>query len=193
MNPYEASSAIYNGRSSGNAVDDMLYLDQKSYLVALLTKQDTMSMAASIESRVPFLDHKVVEFAAQVPLRQKISGRSGKWLVKQALRKFLPKSIIQRKKTGFPVPLADWLRRGFADPLWNIVSSERARSRGLFNPDYVNELLQENQAGIRDHSEPLWSVLNFELWARIFLDGESPEGITEEMMRPRTAASLVGV
>jgi asparagine synthase (glutamine-hydrolysing) len=138
-------------------------------------------MAASIESRVPFLDHKVVEFAASVPGRWKTAGASGKRLVKRALARSLPESILRRKKTGFPVPFGDWLRTGLDGPLCEIALGQRAADRGLINPDFVRTLIAENQAGRRNHTEPLWTVLNLELWARIFLDGESPQDLSEQL------------
>lgn len=185
VDPYNASTGVYNSRCGGGPLDALLYLDQKTYLVELLMKQDSMSMAASIETRVPFLDHKMVEFATTVPNSLKIASASGKVLVKQALQRSLPPAIISRKKTGFPVPFGDWLRNGFDGPLRKIVLSERTIARGLVDVPFVKALIAENQTGHRNHSEALWSVLNLELWARIFIDKESPDDICREMMRRR--------
>jgi asparagine synthase (glutamine-hydrolysing) len=185
IDPYAASTRVFNSRSGGDPLEAMLYLDQKTYLVELLMKQDSMSMAASIESRVPFLDHHVVEFAARVPRRLKLNGKRGKWLVKRALSRALPPAILQRKKTGFPVPIGGWLRQGLAGPLREVVMGERARGRGIINSAFVERMIVENESGHREHTEPLWAVLNLELWARIFLDNESLDDICREVMIQR--------
>ena len=101
----------------------LLYADQKTYLVELLMKQDQMSMACSIESRVPFLDHPFVEFAAQVPDSLKIRGGVGKYILKKAVEDLLPSEIIYRKKMGFPTPLRQWLLDPRAQPLYSLLGS----------------------------------------------------------------------
>jgi asparagine synthase (glutamine-hydrolysing) len=171
----------YQGRNKDSILNRLLYTDQKTYLVELLMKQDNMSMAASIESRVPFLDHHLVEFATRVPDKLKLNGHGGKYLIKQALRQLLPPKILSRKKMGFPVPLCAWLRRGYDHVFRQILLSERTRDRGLFNETFICRLLAEHCQGTRDHTESLWTLVNFELWARIFLDGEGWEPGTAEM------------
>jgi asparagine synthase (glutamine-hydrolysing) len=180
IEPYRDTLRIFRGRNS-SLLDRMLYTDQKTYLVELLMKQDNMSMAASIESRVPFLDHKLVEFAARVPDRYKIRGLCGKYLVKKAMRDILPKSIIRRKKMGFPVPLNQWFRRGFDRVIRAMLLDDRARDRGIFDPEFVSRILGEHLGGKRDRTELLWTLLNFELWARIFIDGDGWQAVTEEL------------
>lgn len=180
--PYEHSLGYFDNRCSKNRLDQLLYTDQKSYLVELLMKQDNMSMAASLESRVPFLDHELVEFAVNVPDHLKLHRYSGKRLVKLGTRQLLPKSVLQRKKTGFPVPFGDWLRSSSSSLVRGIVLSDRCRQRNIFNVKFVQSLLEQNQRGERDHTEAIWSVLNMELWARIFLDGESKEDVRNEML-----------
>ncbi|MCC6127008.1 MAG: asparagine synthase (glutamine-hydrolyzing) [Pirellulales bacterium] len=179
-NPYRDTMELYRRRDSG-LLDRLLYADQKTYLVELLMKQDNMSMAASIESRVPFLDHKLVEFAARVPARFKLRGCNGKYLVKQAMKNIVPKSIIARKKMGFPVPLNQWFRRGFDRVVRSVLLGAEARDRGIFNESYVAQLLGEHLQGKRDRSEALWTLLNFELWARIFLDREGWPAIADRL------------
>ncbi len=179
------------GARAGSALERQLYFDQKSYLVELLTKQDRMSMATSIESRVPFLDHKLVEFAARVPAHMKLRGRIGKYLVKRGLRKMLPASIVDRPKMGFPMPLGHWFRHGFHHAARNVLLGERTGQRGIFSTAYVTRLLEEHRAGQRDHTEPLWLLMNFELWARVFLDGQGWPAVTSELLEssvPRTRA-----
>jgi asparagine synthase (glutamine-hydrolysing) len=180
--PYAETLQFYASRGrNGDHLDQLLYTDQKTYLVELLMKQDNMSMAASIESRVPFLDHKMVEFAASVPAEFKLRGFDGKHLVKQAMRKLLPRSILDRKKMGFPVPLRQWFQRGFGGVVRQIALGERAKGRGIFNMPFVGQLLAEHVHGARDHTDALWSVLNFELWMRIFIDQEGWASVGEEM------------
>ncbi len=181
VNPYSDTMRLYESRSARGLLDRLLFTDQKSYLVELLRKQDKMSMAASIESRVPFLDHKMVEFAAQVPARLKVRNFSGKYLVKQAMQQLLPKKIIKRKKMGFPVPISEWFRHQTTPALRSVLAGEQARERGIFDVDYVKSLLDEHSAGMRDHSSALWSLVNFELWMRIFMDGQSRSNVADEL------------
>jgi asparagine synthase (glutamine-hydrolysing) len=135
-------------------------------------KQDQMSMAASIESRVPFLDHRLVEFTAKMPTRMKLRGRETKWILREAMRGILPEEILTRSKMGFPVPIGSWLRNEFRQIVQEYVLSERALSRGLFNADFVREIVRGHNAGEK-HDERLWFLVNFEMWQRRFLDGEN--------------------
>jgi asparagine synthase (glutamine-hydrolysing) len=143
----------------------------KTYLQELLMKQDQMSMAASIESRVPFLDHKLVEFAAALPERMKLRGLTTKYVLRRAMQDLLPKEIVARKKMGFPVPVGQWLRGKFSHLVDEYVLGKRARARGLFNREYVSEIATRHRAG-EDHAERLWMLINFEIWQRRFFDGE---------------------
>src|SRR5205085_10442950 len=130
-----------------------------------------MSMAASIESRVPFLDHRLVEMACALPERMKLRGLETKYILRQAMKEVLPQEIINRKKMGFPVPVGTWLRGEYRQVVEEYVLSERARSRGLFNAGYVRELVGRHEAG-ENHAERLWMLINFEIWQRCFVDGE---------------------
>ena len=157
----------------------MLYTDTKTYLHELLMKQDQMSMAASIESRVPFLDHKLAEFTVRLPERLKVRrGWTTKYVLRRAMKDVLPPEILTRKKMGFPVPIGKWFREKFQPVIEQYVLSERALQRGIFEPAFVRSLVARHQAG-ENHSERLWALLNFELWQRRFFDGEdggrSPE------------------
>jgi asparagine synthase (glutamine-hydrolysing) len=134
-------------------------------------KQDQMSMAASIESRVPFLDHKLVEFAARLPVRMKLRGLTTKYVLRRAMRNRLPKEILDRRKMGFPVPVGKWLRGRFSHVVDEYVLGERARNRGIFEMEWIHNLVARHNAG-EDHSERLWALINFEIWQRRFLDGE---------------------
>jgi asparagine synthase (glutamine-hydrolysing) len=136
-------------------------------------KQDQMSMAASIESRVPFLDHPLTEWVAALPQTMKLRGTTTKWILRQAMQGKLPAPILERRKMGFPVPIGAWLRDIWRPLLDEYVTGGRARARGLFDAITVERLVAEHIGGV-NHSERLWALLTFEIWARMFLDGESP-------------------
>jgi asparagine synthase (glutamine-hydrolysing) len=159
-----------NGRST--TLDRLLYADLKTYLVELLMKQDQMSMAASIESRVPFLDHHLVEFAAALPPRMKLRGFTTKWILRQAVKSILPPAILTRPKMGFPVPFAVWMRGPWSALARDVLLDRRSRERGVIDPGAVAQLLDAHVAGNADGSDALWSLLNLELWYRTFIDGE---------------------
>src|ERR1044071_6685506 len=110
-------------------------------------KQNQMSMAASIESRVPFLDHKLVEFAAKLPVNMKLRGLTTKYILRKAMRNRLPEEILTRKKMGFPVPIGAWLRGKFSHVVDEYVLSGRAQERGIFNPAFVRHLVARHAAG----------------------------------------------
>jgi asparagine synthase (glutamine-hydrolysing) len=170
---YAPSRAYFdspNGHST--TLDRLLYADLKTYLVELLMKQDQMSMAASIESRVPFLDHHLVEFAAALPPRMKLRGLSTKWILRQAVKPLLPAAILTRRKMGFPVPFALWMRGAGSTLARDVLLDSRARQRGITDPAAVAALIDAHAAGTADGGDALWSLLNLELWYRTFIDGE---------------------
>jgi asparagine synthase (glutamine-hydrolysing) len=144
--------------------------DLKHYLpLDILTKVDRMSMAHSIEARVPLLDHRLVEFAATIPPEMRMRGEETKYIFKRAMRGILPDAIIDRPKRGFAIPLGRWFRgklEGFANDL---LLSSACRHRGILNPGYLRELLAQHQRG-RDLDLHLWTAISFELWCRNFLD-----------------------
>jgi asparagine synthase (glutamine-hydrolysing) len=172
VNPYRASLDHIGESDAGTLLDQLLDADLKTYLHELLMKQDQMSMAASIESRVPFLDHKLVEFAAALPSRMKLRGLTTKYILRRAMADRLPKEILARKKMGFPVPVGAWLRGPFTHLLDEYALSPRAIGRGIFDADFVRGLVARHRAG-ENHSERLWALINFEIWHRQFIDGES--------------------
>jgi len=169
-----AGSLKYWNKSDGSPLHRLLYADIKTYLVELLMKQDQMSMAASIESRVPFLDHRLVEFAATIPARYSIRGLGGKAILKSAAEDLLPRSIIYRTKMGFPTPWAYWLKGEPLDDMERRLLDSRSLDRGLFNPEAIQHLFTEHRARRRDNSNRIWRLLNLEIWHRIFIDGENP-------------------
>ncbi|MBL8190940.1 MAG: asparagine synthase (glutamine-hydrolyzing) [Acidobacteria bacterium] len=169
--PYRTSLALMGEADAVTMLDQLLAADMKTYLHELLMKQDQMSMAASIESRVPFLDHKLVEFAARLPERMKLRGLTTKYILRQAMADKIPAEILTRKKMGFPVPVGAWLRGEFRSLLDEYVLGTRAMERGIFEPDFVRNLVARHEAG-ENHAERLWMLMNFEIWQRRFLDGE---------------------
>jgi asparagine synthase (glutamine-hydrolysing) len=174
IDPYANSMQFFSfGTQSTNLLNRLLYLDIKTYLVELLMKQDQMSMAASIESRVPFLDHRLVEFTARVPARYKIRGFSGKYLLRRAMMGRLPAAILRRNKKGFPTPIRPWLQNQLFDTLRKTLTDGRLAERRLVNPEYVLNLLSALRQGSSQAAEGCWRLLNFELWCRIFLDRDA--------------------
>ena len=173
-NPYFYQNNWLEKTDAIEILDKLLYADTKTYLHELLMKQDQMSMAASIESRVPFLDHKLVEFTAKMPTKMKLRGKDTKWILREAMKGILPEEILTRSKMGFPVPIGNWFRGQFKHIVDDYVLSERSLSRGIFNADFVREIVQKHNAG-ENYDERLWSLINFEIWQRRFFDGEAFE------------------
>jgi asparagine synthase (glutamine-hydrolysing) len=135
-----------------------------------LVKVDRMSMAHSIESRVPLLDHLVVEFAASLPASMKMPGGRLKHLLKELAFSLVPREILDRPKQGFGVPVGHWFRGQLRDAFGDILGSSLARQRGYFDAAFVDRVLTEHLAGTRDHSRRLWMLLVFELWHRQYVD-----------------------
>ncbi|HYX42087.1 MAG TPA: asparagine synthase (glutamine-hydrolyzing) [Pyrinomonadaceae bacterium] len=177
LDPYRDMRRYFESSAARSPLNRMLYADTKTYLHELLMKQDQMSMAASIESRVPFLDHKLVEFTVRLPERLKLRhGRTTKYVLRRAMKGILPEPIIARRKMGFPVPVGQWFRQEFRSVVDEYVLSARARERGIFEHNFVRALVARHQAG-ENHSERLWALVNFEIWLRRFVDGEEMKTI----------------
>ena len=175
--PYAVARRLLDECDARSTLDRLLYLDTKTYLHELLMKQDQMSMSASIESRVPFLDHPLVEFAASLPARMKLRGGTTKYVLRRAMRHRLPAAILERPKMGFPVPIGAWLRGTHRSIVDEYVLGDRALARGLFRPDYLRRLVAEDRAGRGEHWERLWSLVTLEMWQRLFLDGDAIDGV----------------
>jgi asparagine synthase (glutamine-hydrolysing) len=171
VDPYRIELDHMENCQSQSMLDRLLAADMKTYLHELLMKQDQMSMAASIESRVPFLDQKLVEFAAGLPVSMKLHGLTTKYVLRRATAGVLPKEIVNRKKMGFPVPVGRWLRGPFAHVVDEYVLGERAIRRGIFDREFVTELVARHKSG-EEHTERLWALINFEIWQRRFFEGE---------------------
>jgi asparagine synthase (glutamine-hydrolysing) len=186
--PYRNFLRYWEG-SSGETLQRLLYTDIKTYLVELLMKQDNMSMAASIESRVPFLDHELVEFAAGIPRRVQIKGLTGKSILKKAMEGLLPREILDRKKLGFPTPWSGWLAGPQLDTVQDLLLEGRSVARNLFRPSAVERLFREHRARHHDHNNRIWRLLNLELWHRVCLEGESHETIPHGVPRENLVSS----
>ena len=177
LDPYAAARAALARTDATTLLDRLLYADTKTYLHELLMKQDQMSMAASIESRVPFLDHPLVEFTARLPERLKLRGWTTKYVLRRAMANALPPEILSRKKMGFPVPIGGWLRGEFRQLTREYVTGPRALARGLFRREALEQMVAAHEGGVANHGQRLWSLINLELWHRIFLDGEPIEAL----------------
>jgi asparagine synthase (glutamine-hydrolysing) len=163
------NGARHNGAGRVDLIEHMMKLDATHYLSeCVLFKVDRASMAASLETRAPFLDHTFVEFVLKLPvgmkLRGQISGWTGKYILKKAMRGRLPDEVIDRPKKGFGMPVAKWVKGELRGFVRDTFSPDRLRRRGLFNADYVQRLLDEHERGVADHRKLIWTLLMFEMW-----------------------------
>jgi asparagine synthase (glutamine-hydrolysing) len=165
----------------GTLLERMSYADVSTHLVELLMKQDQMSMAASLESRVPYLDHLLVEQVMQIPGDQRMRRWQTKVILREALRNVVPATVMSRSKMGFPVPFGKWLRGTFRTILDEYVLSPRALERQFFHPETVRRIVDEHVSGVRAHTDRLWLLVNLEMWQRIALEGEIPQQLEEPL------------
>jgi asparagine synthase (glutamine-hydrolysing) len=197
LNGHDSSTAferLFAEPRSADQIERLLYLDSKTYLPGdILTKVDRMSMAHSIEARVPLLDHELIEFVETIPSNLKLRGQTTKHILKQAMADLIPNEIIHRPKMGFGVPLRKWLNNELRELLYDTLTDRRARERGLLDPQAVLALLDEHARGRRDNSLHLWGLLNLELWHRSFIDRQ-PEpsfaGAKQVALRKLTAGAV---
>jgi asparagine synthase (glutamine-hydrolysing) len=186
LNGGDASAVFAEHLARTDATDPlnrMLYVDTKLWLPDdLLARGDKTSMAASLEARVPLLDHKLVEFAASLPQHLKVNGLTRKYLLRKVGQALLPPEIIRRKKKGFPMPISLWFRKEARSFLRDVLSPSALQRRGLFNPAFVEKLLSEHENGFADHGSLLGGLLSIELWQRVFMDSQK---------RPERLASSV--
>ncbi len=162
---------LFNHTNGWDELDRVLWVDINSYLPDdLLIKVDVASMANSLEVRSPFLDHKVVEFAASIPSKFKVRGCKLKYILERAFAPMLPEAVLGRKKMGFSVPLESWFRGELKDYIHEILLDESSLKRGYFKPGAVEKLLAEHCGKKFDHSFKLWNLLMLELWQRMFID-----------------------
>jgi asparagine synthase (glutamine-hydrolysing) len=178
--PY-AEGLRYWDEHRGTLLERMSYADVGTHLVELLMKQDQMSMAASLESRVPYLDHLLVEQVMQIPGDQRMRRWQTKVILREALRTMVPPAVMTRSKMGFPVPFGSWVRGAFRPILDEYVLSTRALDRQLFLPETVRRIVDEHVSGTRAHADRLWLLVNLEMWQRIAIDGEMPQPLEEQV------------
>jgi len=162
-------SAYY--KTDKDPLSQMGYLDIKEWLPHdLLVKADKMSMAASIELRVPFLDHKLLEFASTIPSSLKIKNKENKYILKKMMEQKLPNEIIYRAKKGFPVPIQSWFKGDFNKNAKEVLLNGTVIKKGLFNPKFIENLLQRHDQNKENFSNLLFSILIFEMWTQVFID-----------------------
>jgi asparagine synthase (glutamine-hydrolysing) len=162
-----------NSVSTSSEIDKLLYLDSKTYLPGdILTKVDRMTMANSLEARVPLLDHELIEFVVGIPSHLKMNGLQTKHILKKAMEGIVPNEILYREKQGFGVPIGDWINIQLRDRIIGDLSDKRTLERGFFNVGYIQTLLKEHSDGRRDHSHSLWVLWMFELWQRKYIDNQ---------------------
>ncbi|MFO7713953.1 asparagine synthase (glutamine-hydrolyzing) [Desulfosarcina sp.] len=161
---------VFDATGHLDAIRRMMLVDQQTYLPDdMLTKVDRASMAASLEVRVPLLDHRVVAFSARLPVDLKYRNGRGKYLLRKLLCRYIPGELIERPKMGFGVPIADWLRKDLNHLLKDYLSPAHLRNEGRFDPDFVDTILNEHMAGSGNHRHRLWSLLMWEMWREKWL------------------------
>lgn len=169
--PFSVTSYYYNKADTDNHLSRILYTDLKTYLPGdILVKVDRMSMANSLEVRAPILDHKVIEFAASIPALFKYNRGDKKYILKKAFNEILPNEIMYRKKMGFSVPLADWLRSELKNMASNTLLGKDAGINNFFNKDAIKKIWDMHQEEKRNYSVILWSLFMFELWFQEFME-----------------------
>ncbi len=170
LNGYSAVEVLRRHHARNPArdmVSQVQYLDMKTYMVGdILTKVDRASMAHALEVRVPFLDHKLMEWVSGLPVDFKLRGGEGKFMLKRALEPYLPHDIMYRRKMGFSIPLAEWFRGPLKEKLTTALQSRRMADTGLFDMAYLTRMVDEHARGVRDYSSPLWSLLMFDAFLR---------------------------
>src|SRR5215510_4835143 len=169
--PAQRFERMFAAPVARSRLERLLYLDSKTYLPGdILVKVDRMSMANSLETRSPLLDHRLIEFAQTIPASLKLRGLETKYILKRAAAGLIPEEIINRPKQGFDVPIRRWFNRELREMLDDTLRSARARERGDFNHRAVLAILDEHRRGARDHARHLWGLLVLELWRRAFID-----------------------
>jgi len=162
---YQPWKEYFNRMAGENFLNQDQYVDIKTYLSEdILLKVDRMSMANSLEVRVPILDHKLVELAASFPPSLRMKGFSTKFIFKKTMEKILPKEIIYRPKQGFSIPVKNWFRKDLKKMLLEVLSEEQIKKNRLFNYSYIERLIQEHLEGKENHSHCLWALMIFNLW-----------------------------
>jgi len=173
-NGYAFMEDYFRQASQRDPINADIFVDLNTYLVDdILVKVDRMSMATSLEARVPFLDHRVVEYSFSIPGDLKVKGAKRKYILKKSMEGLLPREILTRGKEGFSIPIKNWLRRELKDLMLDVLSAEKIKRQGLFDVQYVQRLVDEHLRGVENHSHRLWALMMFELWFDLFGQGVS--------------------
>ncbi|HXG84939.1 MAG TPA: asparagine synthase (glutamine-hydrolyzing) [Pyrinomonadaceae bacterium] len=168
---YKGAKDLLETTDAQTEIEQMQFLDMNFYLAEdILTKVDRASMAVSLEVRAPFLDYRVAEFAASLPLEYKLNGSVGKYILKETVKNLLPASIIKRPKKGFGIPIAEWLKGKLNPLMHDLLAPEKLKNQGLFNPDFVQKLIKEHEQNVASHHKQLWTLLVFQLWYDNFMN-----------------------
>lgn len=191
---FETISSYYGSVHADEILPKMLYLDTKTWLPDdLLLKADKMTMAHSVELRVPFLDHEMVEFAASMPASAKLRGRETKALLKKSAIKFLPNRIVKRKKMGFPVPMKQWLQNDLSSTAKEVLLDPRSKQRGYFNTSYIERMLDSHNRSTDDLNVNIWSLYSLELWHRLFVDWDSDISYRRRILKDEGGRRTVSI
>jgi asparagine synthase (glutamine-hydrolysing) len=178
----DAIAAAFGHAGGGDALNRMLAVDAETQLPDdLLMLTDKMSMATSLECRVPLLDHELVELAASMPEEVKIRGGRLKHALKEAVSGLLPRDILERKKRGFGTPMGAWLKQDLAPLVRGLLSESVIKRRELFHFPAVRELIGSHEANRVDGTDRLLALLNLEIWSRLYLDGRAADDVTAEL------------
>jgi asparagine synthase (glutamine-hydrolysing) len=173
INPLDFLMKKFEESVTEDFLEQLLYVDMNSYLPEdLLAKMDIATMANSLEARVPFLDHKFMEFVAGIPPHLKLKGTKAKFILKTAFKDLLPDSIFKRKKMGFVVPVSRWFRKELKNYVYEILLDPRTLNRGYFRREGIERLLNDHIELRYDHSARIWALLFLEIWFRVFIDKE---------------------
>lgn len=175
---YDSFTRVMKDVHIDDPLDRAFYFDAKTFLHGLLVVEDKLSMAHSIESRVPFLDNDLVQYVLSIPSHLKVKNGAGKYILKKAMQGLLPDEVLTRRKQGFTPPDASWYRGSLRTEVENLLLSDRALSRDYFKPEIVKKIVTEHMTGERNRRFLLWSLMVFEWWNRLYLDGESLPAIT---------------
>ena len=162
----------FNTPETNSALRRILYFDQTSWLPDnLLERGDRMTMAASLEARMPFMDHELAAFVSALPDRYRVRGMQTKWILREAMKRLLPEQILQRPKVGFRVPVNEWFRGPMRDYLYDHLTGAGSLTRDYYQPQVLAGILEEHVRGLQNHEKLLWSLLNLEIWHRECLGG----------------------
>lgn len=172
--PFDAFAAVADAAVCDDLLHRALYFEAKTFLHGLFIVEDKLSMAHSLESRVPFLDDDLVEFVGQMPSHYKLRDGTGKHILRRAMRGLIPDRILAARKQGFAPPEDSWFRSGALPYIRKVLLSPQSLARPYFRPGAVPRIVEEHASGVRNHKKLIWSLLCFEWWNRIFIDGERP-------------------